>query len=81
MRIPKTLYTIITEDKSGGQSIDSYLKEDSALKKADEIIEHIKKSNRKGFKVYLSELDYDSRKNRILSDEIINNESELLFRN
>lgn len=77
----KTLYGVVLKSKDGGVRMNSFLIKESALKEAEETIKAIKSSNKKGFKVYLSELEYDEYKNRILSNNLINDESELLFEN
>ncbi|AYJ76410.1 hypothetical protein BSP12_224 [Bacillus phage BSP12] len=73
------LYSVVIQYSDGGRQMSSFLKEDSALSKAEEVINIIKNSNKKGFKVYLSELEYDSYKNLILSESLVNDDSELLF--
>ncbi|MBP3047286.1 hypothetical protein J9345_11470 [Bacillus subtilis subsp. subtilis] len=73
-----TLYGVVLKH-SGGVNMNSFLIKESALKEADKTIEAIKLSNKKGFEVYLSELEYDEYKNRILSENLINDDSELLF--
>ena len=77
----KTLYGVIIKFSNGGENMESFLIKDSAVKKANEIINLIRSSNKKGFKIYLSELEYNEYKNRILSEHLINDESELLFQN
>ncbi|XAG95964.1 hypothetical protein U7128_000028 [Bacillus phage KKP_4050] len=73
------LYGVVIQYSNGGQRMSSFLKEDSALSKAEEVISIVKNSNKKGFKVYLSELEYDNNKNLILSESLVNEDSELLF--
>ncbi|AGK86903.1 hypothetical protein FDJ58_gp095 [Bacillus phage SIOphi] len=73
------LYGVVIQYSNGGQQMSSFLKEDSALSKAEEVISIVKNSNKKGFKVYLSELEYDNNKNLILSESLVNEDSELLF--
>lgn len=73
------LYGVVIQYSDGGQQMNSFLKEGSALSKAEEVISIIKNSNKKGFKVYLSELEYDHYKNLILSESLVNEDSELLF--
>ncbi|WYD68277.1 hypothetical protein [Bacillus phage PK1] len=73
------LYGVVIQHSNGGQKMRSFLKEGSALSEAEEVISIIKNSNKKGFKVYLSELEYDSYKNLILSESLVNEDSELLF--
>lgn len=80
MRI-KTLYGIVVEKDNGGQTLDSFLKKESALQRSEEIINHIKKNDIKNIKVYLSELDYDLQRNLLLSNKLINRNSKLLFSN
>ena len=77
----KTLYGVVIKFNNGGENMDSFLVKDSALDKAKEIINFIKLNNKKGIKVYLSELEYDEYNNRILSNSLISNQSELLFNN
>ncbi|MGE6627809.1 hypothetical protein [Bacillus pumilus] len=76
-----TLYSVVVQSSNGGQNMDSYLIEKSAVDRGKEIVDAIKTSGRKGFKVYFSELDYDLSRNKILTDSLINNDSELLFEN
>ncbi|WCS69851.1 hypothetical protein Goe25_02230 [Bacillus phage vB_BsuM-Goe25] len=73
------LYGVVIQYSDGGRQMSSFLKEDSALSKAEEVINIIKNSSKKGFKVYLSELEYDNYKNLILSESLVNDDSELLF--
>lgn len=80
MRI-KTLYGIVVEKGNGGQTLDSFLKKESAIKRSEEIINHIKENDIKNIKVYLSELDYDPQRNLLLSNKLINSYSKLLFSN
>lgn len=75
------IYSIVVKSSDGGMNMDSFLKRDSAINRSKEIINHISKSSKKGIQVYLSELKYDYSKNRILSESLINNDSELLFEN
>lgn len=74
------LYGIVVERNDGGQTLDSYLKKESALKRSEEIIKHIKDNRVEGLKVYLSELDYDKKENVITASSLVNEGSELLFR-
>ena len=74
------LYGIVVEMGDGGKTLDAFLKKESALKRSKEIINHIKENDIKNIKVYLSELEYDSRKNVLIS-ELIDNDSKLLFIN
>ena len=60
-----TLYGVVLKHSNGGVNMNSFLIKESALKEADKTIEAIKLSNKKGFKVYLSELEYDEYKNRM----------------
>ena len=75
------LYSIVVKFSDGGQVMDSFLKRDSAINRSKEIINHIQQAKRKGVNVYLSELRYDEYNNRLLTDKLINNESDLLFSN
>ncbi|MCY9166553.1 hypothetical protein [Bacillus atrophaeus] len=75
------LYGVVVKSSNGGVNMDSFLVEKSAVARGQEIVKAIKDSKRKGFKVYISELEYDEYKNRILSDSLINSDSRLLFEN
>lgn len=74
------LYGIVVERQDGGQTMDSYVKKESALKRSGEIIKHIKDNKVKGMKVYLSELDYDKKENVITASSLVNEGSELLYK-
>ena len=75
----RTLYAIVLVQPNGGQQWNVFLDEGKARKDAEELINVIKNTGNKGYKVYLSYLEYSTRKNRIMSDEIITDESELLY--
>lgn len=81
MKVNNILYGVVVEYGTGGHTLDTYLNEDSAANRSKEIIDHIKTIGKESVKVYLSELEYDKHNNRILSDSLINSESELLFSN
>lgn len=77
----KNLYGVVIKFSDGGERMNNFLKKDSAINNSKEVIDHIIKNNITGIKVYLSKLEYDSWKNRLLTSELINSESELLFQN
>ena len=76
-----TLYSVVLKFSDGGENMNSFLIKDSAIEEANNTIELIKKSGKKGMKLYFSELKYDRYNNRLLSSNLINDESELLFEN
>lgn len=73
------LYGVVVVSENGGQNMNSFLKEESATSNANEIIEAIKKVKKKNMKVYMSQLEYDSYNNRLLTTCLIDEYSELLF--
>ncbi|MCY8318783.1 hypothetical protein ABE060_01375 [Bacillus rugosus] len=77
----KTLYGVVLKSNNDGERMNSFLSKDSALNEAEKLVNLIKSSSKKGFKVYLSDLEYDEYKNVILSDPLINSNSELIFEN
>ncbi|MCY9290937.1 hypothetical protein MOF05_21550 [Bacillus haynesii] len=77
----KTLYGVVLKSNNDGERMNSFLSKDSALNEAEKLVNLIKSSSKKGFKVYLSDLEYDEYKNVILSDSLINSNSELIFEN
>lgn len=76
-----TLYGVVIQFENGGQNMNSFLKEESAIEEVEKVIEAIGESGRKGLKVYLSELEYGKYNNRLLTNELINSESKLVFNN
>lgn len=74
------IYGIVVQNKNGGQVLDTFKKEDSARGRAKEIIEHLQKNKVKGSKVYLTELEYDKKRNVITSEKLVKKNSELLHK-
>jgi len=74
----RTLYAVILVSSNGGQRMNFFTSEEKAREDAEDLINELK-DTKKEWKVYLSYLDYSPKKNRIMSDEIISDESELLF--
>ncbi|QQO40456.1 hypothetical protein 000TH008_28 [Bacillus phage 000TH008] len=77
----KTLYGVVLKDSSGGERMNSFLVENSALNEANNLVNIIKSSGKTGFKVYFSELSYDKNENVILSKSLVNSQSKLIFEN
>ncbi|WP_311078248.1 hypothetical protein [Paenibacillus polymyxa] len=74
------LYAVVLVLDNGGQNMKSFEDEESAVSESNDLINAIKKSKRKGLKVYLSELEYDKDKNdRLVGSKFIDEYSELLF--
>jgi len=73
------LYGIVVENSGGGQTLDTYVKRESALDRAEEIIRHIKSNNIEGRRVYLSELEYDRARNVLTESSLIKKDSKLLY--
>lgn len=79
-----TLYGIVIKTKDGGETMNSFMKEESAIKEGERITQEAKELSEKGkiakgLRIYLSELDYSIQKNRILSNHLIDENSKLLF--
>lgn len=77
----RTLYVVILVSPNGGQQMNSFTSEDKARTDAEELIKTLSEADHPGYKVYLSYLDYSPRLNRIMSEDLITVESELLFEN
>ena len=75
----RTLYAIILVSPNGGQRWNVFNDEDKARADADELIGNISDANDTGYKVYISYLDYCPKKGRLVSSDIITDESELLY--
>lgn len=75
----RTLYTIVIVSPNGGQNMDYFTKEVDAIADANRIEEAMKEGGVEGYSIFLSELDYDHRKNRIVSGEFITDESRLMY--
>ena len=75
----RTLYAVILISPNGGQRMNTFAEEDKAREDASRLIESIKNSGAGGYKVVLSFLDYSPRKNRIMSENIITDDSEILY--
>jgi len=75
----RTLYAVVLVSPNGGQRMNTFDDEGKARVGAEELIKAIKKSGKKGYTVYLTPLEYSPRKNRIMSENIITNESEILY--
>ena len=75
----RTIYAAIHVSPNGGQRINFFKDEDKALVSAESLVENIKKSGRRGHKVVLTPLDYCHRRNRIMSENTITNDSKVLY--
>lgn len=73
------LYGVVVEFKDGGQRMNSFLKKESAISEANKVVKQAKEKSIKGLKVYFSELEYDEYRNKLISSNLVNNDSELLF--
>jgi len=59
--------------------MDYFTKEVDAIADVNRIEEAMKEGGVEGYSIFLSELDYDPRKNRIVSGEFITDESRLMY--
>lgn len=73
------LYGIVIEFENGGQQMENFLKEESAVKEGERVVKAVIDSGRKGLKVYLTELPYDKYNNRLLTSDLVNEGSRLLI--
>ena len=73
------LYGVVVEFKDGGQNMNSFLKKESAVSEANKLVKQAKDKQIKGLKIYFSELEYDEYRNKLISSNLVNNDSELLF--
>lgn len=76
-----TIYCVVVEFDDGGQQMNSFLKKESALKESFMVVDDIINNDRKGIKVFLSELPYDKHNNLLLTNKLVNSESVLLLNN
>lgn len=75
----RTVYAVILESPDGGQRMNTFVDEDKARDDAELLIESIKESGKEGFKVLLTPLEYSQRKNRIMTENIVTEETEILY--
>lgn len=75
----RTVYAVILISPNGGQRMNTFVDEDKARADADLLIASLRKAGKSGYKVVLSYLDYSPRKNRIMSENIITDDSEILY--
>jgi len=75
----RILYAVILISPDGGQTMETFVDEDKARQEAEGLVEMAKANNIEGYTVVLSPLDYSPRKNRIMSEDIINEDSEILY--
>ncbi|MCM3273052.1 hypothetical protein [Paenibacillus elgii] len=79
MRI-SILYGVIVKFADGGMRIGgTFSDEENAIVKANELINEIKKKEIRNIKVYISQLEYDIDRNCIVTKNIIDEYSELLY--
>jgi len=75
----RTLYAIILVSPDGGQRMNTFVDEYKARADAELLIESIRESGERGYKVILSYLDYCYRRNLIMTENIISDDSEILY--
>ncbi|OEK58922.1 hypothetical protein [Staphylococcus equorum] len=72
-----TVYSIVTINENGGEMVESFSNKETALIEVNKMKRHFRLLNIQNVKVYLSELNYDSKQNRILDDKLVNPQSTL----
>lgn len=76
------LWAVVLEDKDGGKNMKRCSTEDEANSESKILITAIEKRKIKGFKVYISQLEYNKDKNdRLVDSKLVDDYSELLFSN
>ena len=74
----RTLWAVILEGKDGGQTMNFFNDEDEARAEAERLAKMGSENNIEGQRILLSPLDYSPRKNRIMSENIITEETEVI---
>lgn len=72
------LYCVVVR-RNGGDQMKSFTKEETAVKESDKLVKLATENNLKNIEIYYSELWYDRHKNKILSDKLVDEDSELLY--
>ena len=75
----RTLWAVILEGKDGGQTMNFFNDEDEARAEAEMLADIGRKNNIEGQRVLLSPLEYSPKKRRIMSDNIITEETEVIY--
>ena len=75
----RTLWAVIIEGKDGGQTMNFFNDEDEARAEAEMLADISRENNIEGQRVLLSPLEYSPKKNRIMSENIITEETEVIY--
>ena len=75
----RTLWAVILEGKDGGQTMNFFNDEDEARAEAEMLADISRENNIEGQRILLSPLNYSSKKNRIMSENIITEETEVIY--
>lgn len=75
----RTLWAVILEGKDGGQTMNFFNDEEEARAEAEMLADISRENNIEGNRVLLSPLEYSPRKNRIMSENIITEETEVIY--
>ena len=75
----RTLRAVILEGKDGGQTMNFFNDEDEARAEAEMLAKIISENNIEGQRILLSPLEYSPKKNRIMSENIITEETEVIY--
>jgi len=73
------LFSIVTVFPNGGMNMNSFSKEISALKEAYKLLCTIKENNIKNIHVFLSEPEYDTKRD-VITGDLVNEDSLILFK-
>lgn len=82
--IVDAVYGVVIVGADGGQRMNSFGEEDAANREGERIVREAKELQEKGklargIKIYLSVLDYSKKKNLILSERLVDENSKLLY--
>ena len=75
----RTLWAVIIEGKDGGQTMNFFNDEEEARAEAEMLAKISRENNIEGQRVLLSPLEYSPKKNRIMSENIITEETEVIY--
>lgn len=73
------IYAIVMKDKDGGMNMKWFDTKEQAKYEGMIVTKLLKQSAVKNIKAYLSELEYDTKEDKIVSESLVNKDSKLLF--
>lgn len=73
------IYAIVMKDADGGMNMKWFDTKEQAEYEGMIVTKLLKQSAVKNIKAYLSELEYDTKEDKIVSESLVNKDSKLLF--